>query len=120
MERDFTYIDDVIEIIYRCCFKPAVPEDSRAQNSNDNIANVPHLIFNVGNGKPIKLLDFIKYLEESLDKKAILNFQPLQKGDVIRTSSDTSKINKWVGYKPKIDIQDGVIEFAKWYKNFYA
>tara|TARA_Y100000589_G_scaffold118994_1_gene113246 strand:+ start:23170 stop:24204 length:1035 start_codon:yes stop_codon:yes gene_type:complete len=119
MERDFTYIDDVVEVIYRCCFKPAINNYKFDKNFKSNDKDTPHLIFNVGNSQPIKLLDFINLLEDVFGIKANLEFKPLQKGDVIRTSSDTEMITKWINYKPKTNIKTGIINFAKWYLEFY-
>ena len=120
MERDFTYIEDVVEIIYRCCFKPAINNFKSNKNTISNDKDTPHLIFNVGNSEPIKLLDFIYLLEDAFGIKANLEFKPLQKGDVIRTSSDIKMITKWIQYKPKTNIKNGINNFAKWYLQFYG
>ena len=120
MERDFTFIDDVIEIIFRCCFKPAISKIASSNNNDFNLPEAPHLIFNIGNSEPIKLLDFINILEDNLGKKAILEFKPLQKGDVIRTSSDSKKISRWINYLPKTNIKVGIKNFAEWYLQFYG
>jgi UDP-glucuronate 4-epimerase len=105
MQRDFTYIDDIV----------------------DGIFNISHLsfpdyynIFNIGNSNPIKLMDFITCLEQELGKLAIKEFHDMQPGDVIATWADTKELIAATGYKPKIDIQHGVKEFIQWYKNYYS
>ena len=120
MFRDFTYIQDIVESIYHCCMKPAI------KNKNFNYLNptaessfAPHQIFNIGNGKPIKLLDFIETLEDILEIKAIKIFQPMQPGDVKSTEADTSKLEVWINFKPKTNLRDGIKAFIKWYKEFY-
>tara|TARA_A100001035_G_scaffold279449_1_gene280940 strand:+ start:1328 stop:2371 length:1044 start_codon:yes stop_codon:yes gene_type:complete len=120
MKRDFTYIDDVIEAVYKCCFKPAKvdPEfDSIYPNPSSSFA--PFRVFNIGNSSPVNLLDFIDLLEKNLGKKAIKDFQPMQLGDVISTYADTTKLQNWIEYSPQTSIEEGVKEFAKWYLNYF-
>lgn len=102
MERDFTYVDDIVEGITRCI--TALPEKQQA------------VVYNIGNSKPVKLLDFISCMEEQLGTKAKKNFMPMQDGDVKRTWADTSALEKRVGYKPKINLDEGVASFIKWFK----
>ena len=113
MRRDFTYIDDITEGIYRCCLKPA----SSDEVLDSNLA--PYRIFNIGNGKPIELMEFIQILEKKLNKKAIKELLPMQKGDVAQTFADTQNLRKWINYKPKIDIEEGLDKFVEWYKYYY-
>ena len=120
MTRDFTYIDDVVEIIERLLNKPA------SSNSNFNRKKpepstswAPYKIFNIGNNKSIKLIDFIKYLEEELNIEAIKQFVPMQKGDVKDTYADTQAIEYWTGYRPNTNLKKGVENFVRWYKEFY-
>ena len=115
MSRDFTYISDIIEGTYLCCLK--VPKTSDAYQSGD--PSVLHRIFNIGNGNPVKLLEFIELLEDTLSIKAIKVFEKIQPGDVESTFASTQNLEKWVGYKPTININDGVQKFAKWYLDFY-
>ena len=120
MQRDFTYIDDIVEGIYRCCFKPAtINVDFDPSNPDPATANAPHRIFNIGNTNPIKLMDFIELLENILGKKAIKRFESLQPGDVISTSADTTALEKWINFSPKTSLEEGVKNFADWYKSFY-
>jgi len=115
MSRDFTYISDIIEGTYLCCLK--VPKTSDAYQSGD--PSVLHRIFNIGNGNPVKLLDFIELLEDALSIKATKVFENIQPGDVESTFASTQNLEKWVKYKPSININDGVQKFAKWYLDFY-
>ncbi len=120
MKRDFTFIDDIIEAIIRCCYKPATPNFAFDPfNPDPATAAAPHRLFNIGNSQPIELMYFIKVLENALGKKAIKNLQPIQPGDVIATSADTSALSNWVGYNPSTSINIGIGKFAEWYLDFY-
>ena len=115
MQRDFTYIDDIVEGVYRCCYKIPLKEDINLNNST----SAPYRIFNIGNGKPIELMNFIKILEEKLKIKCQKTYLPMQQGDVVQTYADTSKLKKWIGYTPSTSIELGLEKFIKWYKNYY-
>ena len=121
MKRDFTYIDDVIEAIWKCCRKNAIKNDNLDILSKEisSSSNASHRIFNVGNSKPINLLDFINTLEVCLGKKAILDFKPLQPGDVIDTHSDSSALEQWIEFKPSTSLEKGIKTFANWYTKLY-
>tara|TARA_B100000212_G_C27342167_1_gene519696 strand:- start:228 stop:1253 length:1026 start_codon:yes stop_codon:yes gene_type:complete len=120
MIRDFTYIDDVIKSVVKVIEKiPQYNKNIDKTNLSPEISWAPHKIFNIGNSKPIKLLEFLKVLEETLSIKANINFLPIQSGDVVATESDTRILEEYIGYKPKTDIKDGIAEFVKWYKKFY-
>jgi len=120
MKRDFTFIDDIVEGIFRCCYKPAnidIDFDSLTPNKATSFA--PFRLFNIGNSNPIELLRFIEILENELGKKAIKNFLPIQPGDVEATAANTDLLEKWVDFKPSISIEIGVHKFANWYMNYY-
>jgi UDP-glucuronate 4-epimerase len=102
MKRDFTFIDDII-----LGTKAAIEK------------NYSFEIFNLGNNKSVNLLDFIKTIENKLNKKAIINFQPMQSGDVKETYADISESEEKLGFKPKISIDEGIPKFIKWYKSYY-
>ncbi len=120
MQRDFTYIDDITEGLVRCCEKPATANPNFDPISPDpSTALAPHRIFNIGNNQPIELMRFIELLEQSLGKVAFKEFHPLQPGDVISTSADTTALDEWIGFRPSTPIEEGVVTFAKWYKSFY-
>lgn len=105
--RDFTFIDDVVDGIEKLLDK--VPENNPAYN-----------IYNIGNSKPVKLLDFIKTIEVLTGKESIKEYKPMQEGDVYKTFADTSKLEKLTGFKPKTDLKDGLKEFVDWYKDYYG
>ena len=120
MSRSFTYIDDVTEILMKFLNKPAIPDslfDTNTPNSSTSWCS--HRIFNIGNNKPIKITEFIHYLEEELDLKAIKEFKSMQKGDVANTASDNSLIEDWIGTSPKTSLRKGTKIFIDWYKNYY-
>ena len=120
MQRDFTYIDDIVEGVLRCCDKPATanPEFDPLQ-PDPATAAAPHRVFNIGNSQPTELLRFIEVMEQALGREAIQDFQPMQPGDVVATAADTQALEDWVGFKPSTSIEAGVERFAAWYRDFY-
>lgn len=119
LKRDFTYIDDVVEGLYKLALYS--PINKHKKNSNSKFtSNAPFNIFNLGGGNPIKLMRFINVIEKLLDKKADCNFISMQKGDVFSTNSDTTNLFKTIGFKPKIGIEEGMSEFIKWYKKYHV
>jgi UDP-glucuronate 4-epimerase len=120
MQRDFTYIDDIVEGVLRCCDKPATanPEFDPLQ-PDPATAAAPHRVFNIGNSQPTELLRFIEVMEQALGRKAIKDFQPMQPGDVVATAADTSVLEQWVGFKPSTSIETGVDAFARWYRDHF-
>ena len=121
MSRDFTYIDDITEAIYKCTFKPATIDIQFNQLIPDpSTSMAPHRIFNIGNNQSVDLLYFIELLEKNLGKKSIKNFKPMQAGDVEDTFADTSKLKDWVGFRPRTSIEIGVNNFVRWYKDYYG
>ena len=121
MQRDFTYIDDIVEGVLRCCDKPATtnPEFDPLQ-PDPATAAAPHRVFNIGNSQPTELLRFIEVLEEALGQKAVKDFQPMQPGDVVATAADTQALEDWIGFKPSTPIETGVAQFAQWFRGFYS
>ncbi len=120
MKRDFTYIDDVVEGITRCCFKKArIDENFNPLNPNPATSLAPYRIFNIGNSSSIQLTYFIELLEKNLGKKAIKDLQPMQPGDVISTAAKMDLLNSWVGYKPSTSIENGIRLFSEWYLNYF-
>ena len=116
MKRDFTYIDDIVEGVVRTAMKPATPNtdfDAKALDSASSKA--PFRVFNIGNGQPVGLMDFINALEEALDQTVEKEFMEMQPGDVTETFADTKRLRDWVGYQPKTDIHTGVSAFVDWY-----
>ncbi len=120
MLRDFTYISDIVEAIYKCSYKiPSLNQDYDYENPNNSISFAPYKIFNIGNNKPISLLKFIEILEDELGIKATKKLLPMQPGDVEATYSNTSLLNDWINFSPTISIEQGVHEFVKWFKSYY-
>ncbi len=120
MIRDFTYVDDIVESIRRLLDKPPVKNpDFNTEYPDPSSSWAPHKIFNIGNSSPIPLLKYINEIEIALDKKAIKEMKPMQPGDVSATNADTSLLEKWVKFKPKTPIREGISNFVKWYKDFY-
>lgn len=120
MIRDFTYIDDIVESIYRLLKKPPQrnPEyNFKEQNSNNSWA--PYNIFNIGNSQPIPLMEYITELETSLDIEAKKNYLQMQDGDVKATSADTKLLEEWIKFKPKTTVREGINKFVNWYKKYY-
>jgi UDP-glucuronate 4-epimerase len=119
MYRDYTYIDDIVDGIYKLLNKtPSL--NSRKKYKNDSLSTVaPFRILNIGNTKKIYLLDFINTLEKELNKKIKRNYLPMQKGDVHSTMSDISLLKRLTGYNPKTNYKTGIKKFIDWYLNFY-
>jgi UDP-glucuronate 4-epimerase len=108
MRRDFTYVDDIVEGVLRVLDRPPSTEST------------PYKIFNIGNNKPVELLDFIACLEEALGKRASKEFLPLQDGDVPETYADTQALNQWVGYVPTTEITQGIGKYVDWFRSYYG
>ena len=120
MIRDFTYIDDICESLIRLINKPALPSSSfDKQNPTPSSSWSPFKIFNIGNSSPTHLMEYIKNIESVLNKKAIINYLPMQPGDVKETFSDTTALEQWVGFRPNTSIANGVSKFISWYRDFY-
>jgi UDP-glucuronate 4-epimerase len=115
--RDFTYIDDIVEGSYRILFHP--PKGVYNEAINLSCSTAPWKIYNIGNGNPVKLMDFIYAIEEKLQKTAKKKFLPMQAGDVAKTYADTEDLKKAVDYKPLTKIEDGVNNFINWYLEYY-
>ena len=121
MQRDFTYIDDIVEGVMRCCDKPATSNpDFDPLNPDPSTAAAPHRVFNIGNSQPVELMRFIEVIEQALAKKAIKQFLPIQPGDVVSTASDTNALKRWVGFNPSTPLSFGVEKFVRWYVDFYS
>ena len=114
MKRDFTYIDDIIEGIFKVIKSPPKPMISDITN-----AQAPFRLLNIGNNNPVTLDRFIKAIEKALSKKAKKNMLPMQDGDVPITFADISDLSEQFGFKPSTSIEVGIDEFVKWYKLYY-
>ena len=120
MQRDFTYIDDIVEGVLRCCDKPATANlDFDPLHPDPATAAAPHRVFNIGNSQPTELLRFIEIMEEALGRKAIKDFQPMQPGDVVATAADTEALEQWIGFKPVTSIEKGIDQFISWFQTYH-
>ncbi len=120
MLRDFTYIDDIVEGLYRVINKkPTGNENWNAETGNISVSTAPYKVYNIGNSNPVRLMDFISAIEESLHKKAEINFLPMQPGDVKMTFADVSDLEEDLNYKPNTSIRSGIDSFVSWYKSYY-
>ena len=121
MVRDFTYIDDIVEGVIRVLDKTATPDpDFDPMNPDPGTSTAPFRVFNIGNGNPTPLMDYIGALEDALGMTAEKNMMPMQPGDVPATSADTSELRDWVGFAPNTDVRDGVRRFVDWYIGYYG
>ena len=124
MQRDFTYIDDIVEGVVRVCDRPAQVDPNwnadSAHPDPDRSGIAPFRLYNIGRGKPVPLMDYIRTLEAKLGKTAIYNMLPMQPGDVSATSADTSALERDTGYAPSTPVEVGVGNFVEWYKSFYS
>ncbi|VUD59862.1 UDP-glucose 4-epimerase [Thalassocella blandensis] len=120
MYRDFTYIDDIVEGIIRVSDKiPSGDTQWSGDAPNPSSSFAPYRVFNIGNNKPVKLMDFIATIESCLNKKAVLNMLPMQPGDVQSTYADISALHQQTGFTPRTGIEHGIAQFVDWYKNYY-
>lgn len=120
MMRDFTYVDDIVEGVIRVMERPAKPDASWSGKHPDPAgSDVPHRVYNIGRGQPVKLLDFIAALEKTLGITAEKQFMPMQPGDVPATWADTTNLEVDTGYKPGTSVEKGIQRFVKWYKEYY-
>jgi UDP-glucuronate 4-epimerase len=117
MKRDFTYIDDIIEGVVRIIDNPPKENPNWDGRASESVA--PYKVYNIGNGSPVKLMDFIEAIEDVVGKKAKKNLLPMQPGDVPSTWADTSALERDFGYKPYTDVKEGIKKFVEWYRWFY-
>tara|TARA_X000000950_G_scaffold120865_1_gene151543 strand:+ start:6276 stop:7244 length:969 start_codon:yes stop_codon:yes gene_type:complete len=104
--RDFTYVDDIVDGVYSLLKKQSKK-------------TIPYQIFNIGNGNPKKLVDYLKHIENNLNRTSKIKKLPLQIGDIVKTHSNIKKLKKYTGYNPKININIGIAKFIEWYKDYY-
>jgi len=120
MRRDFTYVDDIAESI--CRLLPLSPLPNNEFNRKQPVpfeSSAPFKIFNIGNHHPVSLLEFISAIETATNKKAIKIMKPLQAGDVVSTWADVQSLFDHIGFRPSTNVEDGVRNFVKWYKEYY-
>ncbi|HEQ70934.1 MAG TPA: NAD-dependent epimerase [Spirochaetia bacterium] len=121
MKRDFTYIDDIVRGVATVLDRaPAKNPKWSGKKPDPASSPAPYRIYNIGNSKPVFLMDFIRAVEDAVGKKARENFLPLQPGDVPATWADTKDLEKEFGFKPSMDLRKGVKAFVDWYKSYYG
>ncbi|EMD0828314.1 NAD-dependent epimerase [Morganella morganii] len=120
MVRDFTYVGDIAEAVVRLVdVIPAVNNDWTVEEGLKSASSAPYKIFNVGNGQPTRLGDFIQAIETALDIKANKHYMDMQDGDVLSTCADSSELYKTIGFSPDTPVNYGVQQFVDWYMSFY-
>ena len=120
MERDFTYIDDVVEAVARIAARiPAGNEHWNSDNPDPATSAASYRLFNIGNNRPENLMRVIELLEACLGRKAIKEFLPMQPGDVVATYADVDDLAREVGFAPRTPIETGVERFVRWYRDYY-
>ena len=119
-QRDFTYIDDIVEGVIRTLDHTAQSNpDWSGKNPDSATSKAPYRLYNIGSNNPCELLRYIEIIEECVGKKAIKNMLPLQPGDVVATYANVEALIKDVDYNPSTPIEEGVAKFVEWYRDFY-
>ncbi len=120
MRRDFTYIDDVVESVVRLVDRPPAGNPNFSNMSPDpGSSSAPWRVYNIGNNKPVELLDVVRLLEEAIGKKAKRELLPMQPGDVPATYADVDDLMRDVGFRPATSITDGIARFIEWYRTYH-
>ena len=121
MQRDFTYIDDIVEGVVRVMDSVAAPDAGFDTAHPDPATSyAPYRVYNIGNHEPVELMTFIEAIENAVGKKAAKNMLPMQAGDVVATYADVEDLRKAVGFEPKTPLVEGIGKFVDWYKSYYA
>jgi UDP-glucuronate 4-epimerase len=119
--RDFTYVDDVVEGVVRTLDQVATPNpDWRGEEPDPATSSAPYRIYNIGNHRPVALLDYIALIEKEVGRKAILELVPAQPGDVPETYADVEALSKAIGFEPSTPIEEGIRRFVAWYRDYYG
>jgi len=120
MQRDFTYIDDIVEGILRVLDRPAQSNSLwDGAQPDPGSSPAPYSLYNIGNHSPVQLSNFIEILENALGKHAEKILLPMQQGDVLATYADVSDLMRDTGFAPKTSIEDGLARFVHWYRGYY-
>jgi UDP-glucuronate 4-epimerase len=120
MERDFTYVDDIVEGIFRILMKePDANHKWSGMEPDPSSSSAPYRIFNIGNSEPVRLMDFIRAIEVVAGKNALIEMSPMQPGDVPKTWANVNELSNYVDFKPHTSVKDGIREFVTWYLNYY-
>ena len=121
MQRDFTYVDDIVEGVIRVLDHTAESDpEFNADQPDPGRSKAPFRVFNIGNHSPVQLMDYIGAIESALGMEAKKNFLPMQDGDVPATYADTSELNAWTGFQPGTPVKEGVARFVAWYREYFS
>jgi UDP-glucuronate 4-epimerase len=121
MQRDFTYIDDIVQGVVRTLDRPATPNPDWSGAAPDSSTSAaPYRLYNIGNHQPVELLRLIEVLETCLGRTAEKNFLPMQPGDVPATCADVDDLVRDIGFAPNTPIEEGVRRFVEWYRGYYG
>lgn len=120
MQRDFTYIDDIVDGVFKVLQVMPQPDPNwDSTQPNPASSSAPYRLYNIGNRSPVKLMRMIEILEAELGREAVKNYLPMQAGDVLATYADIDDLTSAVGFRPKTTIEDGISRFVKWYRGYY-
>jgi len=120
MVRDFTYVDDIVEGIVRVIDRPAAPDPAwDPESPRADTSTAPWRLYNIGNSQRIDLIRYIRALETALGLEARLELLPMQAGDVAATEADTSSLEQAIGFRPSMPVEEGVLRFVSWYREYY-
>ena len=120
MERDFTYIDDIVEGVIRVLDRIPEPDPAwRGDSPDPSSSFAPYRLYNIGNNRPVDLMEYITTLEDQLGRKAVRNLLPMQAGDVPATCADVDDLTADVGFRPATPITEGIRRFVAWYREYY-
>jgi UDP-glucuronate 4-epimerase len=119
-QRDFTYIDDIVQGVVRANDKIAAPNPAWSGDRPDPAtSSAPYRLYNIGNHAPVHLMDYIACIEKAVGKTAVINMLPIQPGDVPATFADVEDLKADIGFEPKTSIEDGVRRFVAWYRDYH-
>jgi UDP-glucuronate 4-epimerase len=119
MERDFTYVGDIVKGVGKVLDSAARAAYNMGTEMDPAVSSAPYRLYNIGNSKPVRLMDFISAIEQHLGRKAIMNMIPIQPGEVEKTWADVSDLEKHFNYAPDTPISEGVKHFIEWYRSYY-
>jgi UDP-glucuronate 4-epimerase len=119
MRRDFTYIDDVVESVVRLVDRPPPRNSSPSAMPDPGSSSAPWRVYNIGNNKPIELLEVVRLLEKAIGKSAKRELLPMQPGDVPATYADVDDLAREVDFRPKTPISEGIGRFIEWYRSYH-
>jgi UDP-glucuronate 4-epimerase len=120
MQRDFTYVDDIVEAVARLTYRPSQPDAAwDGQQPSPGSSWAPYRIHNIGNHRAVPLLHVVELIEKALGKKATRVLMPMQPGDVTTTWADVESLSQTVGFRPDTPVEVGIPRFVEWYQDFH-